>query len=470
MNLFVKIINKLFLFRLYPLGIRIFSFIFFIFLMVVAFSGKATGQTELPPLERTNLANLIVWGFWWPGIILTAIVFGRIWCIACPIEMLTTLCSKFGLKHKTPGFMLTGWPMAILYCLVLFIGVGTFEIDHYPVRMALYLVCLLLFSIVSGLIFEKNTFCRCLCPVGRLLGLHARFAAFTWKVRHPEICVKCKDHSCVAKSNAYKLEGRSCGVGLLPSKLDDNTECILCGQCMKACAMNNPGIAGRPNPVWSIRKFASDILRMKPVQSSDAFFLMIISGFILNEVFSEWTGQETLLMYIPQVLRGVLPTFIHGKLIEICVLMIIYPLVLWIIPYILFKISRGKMGFVAYMRESAILLLPIIVIVHGCIAILEINAALPYMPLAVGDFAGVNTAASILSGSVSPMNPVFNATFLVVILFMSLSASIALSIFLSICLQNRIISENKLALTSFYLVSIIYGGVMITPVIIRIFL
>ena len=45
-------------------------------------------------LRNTNLANLIVWSYWWPLIIITTIVIGRMWCTVCPMELLTAIASE----------------------------------------------------------------------------------------------------------------------------------------------------------------------------------------------------------------------------------------------------------------------------------------------------------------------------------------------------------------------------------------
>ncbi|NQT25467.1 4Fe-4S binding protein [candidate division KSB1 bacterium] len=48
-------------------------------------------------LRNTNLANLIVWSYWWPIIIIISIFWGRLWCTVCPIELITTLSARIGM-------------------------------------------------------------------------------------------------------------------------------------------------------------------------------------------------------------------------------------------------------------------------------------------------------------------------------------------------------------------------------------
>ncbi len=110
---------------------------------------------------------------------------------------------------------------------------------------------------------------------------------------HPE------DKSCVSNKNAYEFQGRSCGVRLHPVRLEENTECLLCGQYLKACDRNNPGIDGRPNPAWFKRRWFKDLLERKPFTPAQATFCLVLSGFVVYEIFTEWTVTKGLLLYLP---------------------------------------------------------------------------------------------------------------------------------------------------------------------------
>ena len=200
-------------------------------------------------LRNTNLANLIVWSYWWPVIIISAIFFGRIWCMVCPMELLTSLAARVGLKKRPNSFVRSGWIITLFYVLILFVGIHTLSIHRVPFRMSIYLLISAVLDRHSRLnIFRRNTFCAYICPVGHLLGLYARLAPFGWSTGDRSICRNCKDHSCTASVNAYVFQGRSCGVALNPAHIDDNTDCLLCGQCVKSCEHNNPGIVEKPQP------------------------------------------------------------------------------------------------------------------------------------------------------------------------------------------------------------------------------
>ena len=73
----------------------------------------------LKKLRNTNPGNLIVRSYWWPAIILLAIFFGPIWCMICPVEVITTFFAKVGLKRKRSKWLLSGMAITIFYILII---------------------------------------------------------------------------------------------------------------------------------------------------------------------------------------------------------------------------------------------------------------------------------------------------------------------------------------------------------------
>ena len=250
-------------------------------------------------LRNTNLANLLVWSYWWPALIVATVFFGRVWCTVCPMELLTTLAAKVGLKRTPPALMKRGWLMTAFYVVILFVGIHTFAIHRVPLRMAVYMLVLLGAALITGLVYHKNTFCAHLCPVGHLLGLYARLAPFDWGVKSTDACARCKDKSCVAEENRYSLTAPSCQVGLYPPRVTDNTQCLLCGNCVKSCAAGSAGAPDRPNPEYRKRRFFQDILDLRPISPAHALFVTVVAGFVVYEILGEWRTTREVLMYLP---------------------------------------------------------------------------------------------------------------------------------------------------------------------------
>ena len=87
-------------------------------------------------LRNTNLSNLIIWSYWWPFIIVTAILFGRFWCSICPMELITSFVGKFGMKRKPGKLLKSGSISTLFYAIIIIIGIHTFSIHRIPNLMA----------------------------------------------------------------------------------------------------------------------------------------------------------------------------------------------------------------------------------------------------------------------------------------------------------------------------------------------
>ncbi len=381
--------------------LQMMTLVVFVLLIVDGFAADTDDMAFAKVLRNTNLANLIVWSYWWPVIIISAIFFGRIWCMVCPMELLTSLAARIGLKRKPHRFVRSGWIITLFYILILFVGIHTLAIHRVPFRMSIYLLALLTSTVIVGLIFSRNTFCAYICPVGHLLGLYARLAPFGWSTGDSSICRSCKDHSCTASVNAYVFQGRSCGVGLNPAQLDDNTNCLLCGQCVKSCDHNNPGIEGRPNPGWFVRPWFKDLFALKPMTAAQTAFCLVVSGFVVYEVFTEWKVMKELILRMPDNINmwlGTENTWSHG-LIKSMILFVVLPALIWLLPYGLFRLTGGKLTIGKFFTFFGIAFIPIMAAAHTVKALLKTTSRIPYWEHAFTDPIGVESARSILDKS-----------------------------------------------------------------------
>ena len=142
-------------------------------------------------------------------IVLSAIFFGRVWCMICPVELVTTFFARIGLKLKRPKWVLSGWIITVFYIIVLTVGVTIIQIDLNPKYTSYYLLTIVAISVLSGFVFEKNTFCRYICPVGYLLGIFSKLAGWGWRVKKKSVCDSCSDKSCIHKKYEYQLNYKS---------------------------------------------------------------------------------------------------------------------------------------------------------------------------------------------------------------------------------------------------------------------
>ena len=391
-------INKLFKNRYFLPVIQFFTSVVFILLIYGAIGVTTQDPDFAMILRNTNLSNLIVWSYWWPLIIATAILFGRFWCSICPMELVTSFFGKIGLRKKPNKLLKSGWIITLFYAVILIIGIHTFAIHRIPQYMAIYMLILFAIAIVSGLIWEKRTFCTCICPVGHLLGLYSLLSFKKLRVLDTNVCKSCKTKDCISKTNHYKFTGRSCTSELYPEKITDNRTCILCGQCHKSCTKDNIAIQKR--------KFAADLFTDIKLTWAETAFFIVISGFVVYEIFVERKVSKEFLMIIPDSINQSLN--IAGSLsgtIKAIVLFVILPVIFYMILAILKKVI-AKETWKKSFTQLVTVILPITASMHLLKTLFKTTSRIPYWDFVFSDPKGVKTA-QLLSDNPELLNKGF---------------------------------------------------------------
>jgi len=377
-----------------PVFLQVLTLVVFIGLVCLGWGITSGDSSFLIILRNTNLANLVVWSFWWPAVIIASILFGWLWCMVCPMELVQSVLNRVGLNRRIPPFLRTGWLITVMYAVVLVVGVHTFAIHRAPHRMALYMLTLFGLTVVFSLIFEKRAFCTYACPVGHLLGLYSTVAPMEWRVKDRAVCDSCEGKPCVNKSRDRAWYGRACQSYLFPGNLRDNRDCILCTQCMKACPHDN--VTFRP------RKPFADLLRGLKLSSAQLGFLMVVLGFAFYEVTTEWGKSEEKLLapfkalnaslHITRPWSGTLTAFI---------LFLLIPFGLYLLVSALqFPIFGRKMDFDG-LSKYAVAFIPLVASTHFAKAVIKSISRLQYIPGALKDTEGVATAKAIQAGTLS---------------------------------------------------------------------
>ncbi len=381
-------INKLFKNRYFLISLQFLTLSGFV-LLVYGGIGITTNDKDFAKILRnTNLSNLIVWSYWWPIIIATAILFGRFWCSICPMELVTSFFGKIGLRKKPGRFLKSGWVITLFYMVILVIGIHTLAIHRIPQYMAIYMLSLLLVAVVAGLIWEKRTFCTHICPVGHLLGLYSMVASRELRVKDAAVCRDCKTKDCISKSNHYKLTGRSCTSELFPPKIEDNRACILCGQCHKSCT--------KDNIVIRKRKPAADLFNNVKLSWAEMGFFAMVSGFVIYEVLSEWKVSKKFVMAVPDwINRSLNITGSPAGTVKALVLFILLPVVFYSLFALLKRVS-AKEEWKTSFNQLVLAILPVTASMHLLKALLKTTSRIPYWDFVFGDPNGVSTAQMLM--------------------------------------------------------------------------
>ena len=371
-------------------------------ILLGAFIGLAALAWGLYPPEgvpgklyaKTNLVTLLVWGLWWPAMVWMAVLLGRAWCAVCPLELVANVTERIGRRlgvkqHVLGKWLRSGSLIVAIYALIQMLVAGV-DLHRSPAYTSLFLWGLLATAALAGFFFKDRAFCRGFCPVGLLLATYGRGSMLAMRPVLPEPCATCSDKDCVRACNRSKLDARSCPSLLNPGRLDGNSDCLVCGQCVKACAPGNMGLFLR-------RPFhpadARETLASWPV----TLFVMLVFGFVLLELFSEWKAAEAMFLWLPGEVASWLNAKQSAGWIEGIWTLFVVPVVIWTILGGLVVLARGATGMAEAWRRLAIPLAVLIACGHMCKGLAKFVTWIGFLPLAARDPAGVATAQALVA-------------------------------------------------------------------------
>jgi len=223
--------------------------IMYLVILTSVFGTKMSGR---------NLGVLLMWAIWLFLLIAVLTPFlGRIWCTICPLpffgdliqrkSVLTPVAgtrgeyrNKFsGFFLKWPAWLQNDWPKLILLLILTTFSAALVAI---PKVTGYTVIILLLLPTLLAVFFELRTFCRYLCPVSIFVGPFSRMSTLALRKKSQRVCDRCKTYYCQKGSQ----KGWACPYGINVGKMNENTDCGLCFECIRSCLYSNVSLYTRP--------------------------------------------------------------------------------------------------------------------------------------------------------------------------------------------------------------------------------
>ncbi len=224
-------------------------FMFYLFL-IAGFLGT--------PVGNRNIIIVFVWILWWFLLIAMMVPFGsRVWCTICPMPFFGDWLQRravlkvrpgkspgtenkfFGLHRRWPKALSNIWMQNFGFLLLASISV---LLVTRPMVSAVVFGILFLTATVLALVYKLRTFCNYVCPISGFLSLYAMTSTVELRSMDKNVCLKCKDKSCIRGSE----RGWACPWNVYMGKLERNNYCGLCFECVKSCPNDNISLYARP--------------------------------------------------------------------------------------------------------------------------------------------------------------------------------------------------------------------------------
>ena len=264
-----------------------------------------------------NITPTLTWTVWWSGLYFLILFAGKLWCLVCPWDMIASLIARlrlFGagraplnLGLKWPRFMRNIVPAIGLFILLTWLELG-YHVTTSAMATAYLGIAMVALTVVPALLFEKKAFCRYGCMIGRISGLYANFAPVEVRAADTSVCRRCTTRDCL-KGNA---RGNPCPTSLCLATLEENTYCIMCGECVKSCP--------RDNVALNLRPFGHDLFHYAGPRRDEAFLAIVLlsltgfHGLTMTPLWDNvsdptasvlgWIGRVTGLGYLPSFTIG----------------------------------------------------------------------------------------------------------------------------------------------------------------------
>ena len=218
---------------------------------------------------------VLTWMLWWLLLPFSFLFLARLWCGVCPLGAAVDVIQKMvSYQRRIPGSLLRKsgvWIAGLSFFGLAWAGM-LWHFDDQPRATAIILLSLLFFAILIGLVYERRTWCRYLCPLGIMAALYS-MVSFIGLRPNRQICrEECNLTGCFQDSG--RKEG--CPMFEYPAVMDSSRHCNLCGECIKHCPQQSMRL--------QLRLPVTELWQHRKPSRSETVFIMVLMALVIFEV------------------------------------------------------------------------------------------------------------------------------------------------------------------------------------------
>jgi len=136
-------------------------------------------------------------------------------------------------------------------CTLLFWIEITWNAYQSPRLTAAIITAITLGALVFSIFFKRRVWCRYLCPLGAINAIFSMPSTLELRANSHMCMNRCTDHVCYTGNDTSP----GCPMFRHPFLVDNNRDCILCGQCIKNCRLDSIHLNLRlaPQELWNMQ-------------------------------------------------------------------------------------------------------------------------------------------------------------------------------------------------------------------------
>jgi len=90
----IKTIRSFISWNGFPYIFQVLMLAVFITLIIIGWQIYTPENVNDKLFAKTNIVTLLIWGIWWPLMIWLAVTMGRVWCMICPLELVSNITER----------------------------------------------------------------------------------------------------------------------------------------------------------------------------------------------------------------------------------------------------------------------------------------------------------------------------------------------------------------------------------------